>query len=111
MRKKRGNVIIVLVTASNGKEATKIARATVKEKRAACVSIVPAVTSIFRWHGKVQRSREALLLLKTTRGQYRALERIICSMHSYDVPEVISVRLDKGLPQYLDWVMREATGY
>jgi periplasmic divalent cation tolerance protein len=110
MRKQRANIIIVLVTTSSRKEATKIARAMIREKRAACVSIVPDLISIYCWQGKVQKSREALLMLKTTRRQYSALERSICAMHSYEVPEVISIPVDKGLPQYVDWVIRETAG-
>jgi periplasmic divalent cation tolerance protein len=107
MRKNRENIIVVLVTASTRKEAAKIARAMIQEKRAACVSIVPGLTSFYHWQGKVHKSREALLILKTTRQQYSALERSICGMHSYEVPEVISIPIDKGLPQYVEWVIRE----
>jgi periplasmic divalent cation tolerance protein len=110
MRKKRENIIIVLITASSRKEAIKIARAMIQEKRAACVSILPAFTSIYRWQGKVQKSQETLLILKTTRRQYSALEESVCAIHSYEVPEVISISVDKGLPQYVDWVMRETAG-
>jgi len=110
MGKRASNIIIVLVTAPSKKEATEIARAMVQEKLAACVSILPAVTSIFRWQGKVQRSRETLMILKTTSTRYLALQRAICSMHSYEVPEVIAIGVDRGLPQYVAWVMRETTG-
>jgi periplasmic divalent cation tolerance protein len=104
------NIIIVLVTASSKKEAEKIARATIQKKLAACVSILPSVTSIFRWQGKVQRCREALIILKTRSSRYRPLEKAICSMHSYDVPEMITIQVEKGLPQYVEWVIRETTG-
>jgi len=110
MRKKKENIIIVLVTASSTKEATKIAKAMIHEKRAACASILPAITSIYHWQGKIQKSREALLILKTTRRQYSDLEKSICAMHSYEIPEVISIRVNKGLPQYIDWVMGETAG-
>ena len=109
MKKSAGKVLIVLVMASSRKEAERIGQAVVKEKLAACVNILSAVTSIFRWQGKVQRSREALLILKTTERRYPALERLIRSMHSYEVPEIIAVKVEKGLSQYTAWVEQETT--
>ena len=110
MRKKRDNIIIVLATASSKKEATKIARAMIEENRAACVNILPGVTSIYHWQGKVQNSQEVLLIFKTTKRQYSELEKSICAMHSYEVPEVISISVNKGWPPYVDWVMGKTTG-
>lgn len=109
MKKSAGKVLIVLVIASSRKEAIRIAQVVVKEKLAACVNILSAVTSIFRWKGKVQRSREALLILKTTEHRYPNLERSIRSLHSYEVPEIVALRLDKGLSQYTAWVEQETT--
>ena len=109
MNKSGGKVLIVLVTASSRQEAEKIGQAVVNEKLAACVNILSSVTSIFRWHGKVQKSREALLIVKTTERRYAALERLICSMHSYEVPEIIAVKIKKGLSQYTAWVEQETT--
>ena len=111
MKKSSGKVLIVLVTASSLKEAGKIGQAAVKEKVAACVNIVPAVTSIFRWEGKVQRSRETLLLVKTNERRYAALERLIRSMHSYEVPEIIALAAERGLRQYIAWVEQETTSH
>jgi len=99
----------VLATASSKKEATQIARVMIQENRAACVSILPGVTSIYQWQGEVQKSREVLLIFKTTRRQYSELEKSICAMHSYEVPEVISISVDKGWPPYVDWVVGETT--
>jgi len=89
----------------------EIAKSMIQEKRAACVNVLPAMASIFIWQGKVQKSRETLLIFKTTSQQFSALKRRICSMHSYEVPEIISFRVHRGLPQYLDWVTRETTTY
>jgi periplasmic divalent cation tolerance protein len=111
MRKSSSQIVLVLVTTSSRKDAMTIAQALVREKQAACVNILPSVTSIFRWQGKVQRSREALLLIKTTGRRYAALEKAIRSLHSYEVPEIISIRIDRGLPQYIEWVERETTVY
>lgn len=77
------------------------------ERLAACVNLVSAVTSLFHWGGKVQKSREVLMIFKTTERRYAALEKKILSVHSYEVPEIIAMRVDRGFDQYLGWVMRE----
>lgn len=109
MSKSRNNVLIVLMTAPNRKEATRIARSLVMERLAACVNIVPEVTSIFHWEGRVQKGREVLLILKTTSRRYPALEKTIRSIHSYQVPEIVAVPVERGLDQYLEWVREETT--
>jgi periplasmic divalent cation tolerance protein len=109
MSKTTDKVLIVLVTTSTSKDAVVIGEAVVRAKRAACVNILPAVTSIYRWKGKTEKSREALLILKTTRLQYPALEKLIRSMHPYDVPEIIAIQAERGLRQYLGWVVQETT--
>lgn len=100
---------MVFVTAPTQREAEKIGKAVVKENLAACVNIIPTVTSIFRWQGALQKSREALLVLKTTKPQYKALEKLLRSKHSYEVPEVLAVTVEIGFKQYMDWVARETT--
>ena len=100
-------VVIVLVTTSSRREALLIADAVVRKKLAACGNLIPSVTSIFRWKGRIQRSRESLLLMKTSARRYPALERLVRSMHSYEVPEIIALTLEKGLHPYLEWVHRE----
>ena len=103
-------VLIVFVTASSRREAERIGRAVVTEKLAACVNIIPAVNSIFRWQAKVRKSREALLVLKTTRERYKSLEKAILSQHSYEVPEILAIAVAAGLNQYIGWVREETTG-
>lgn len=97
----------MLITTSNRREAGRIAEAVVKKKLAACANLVPSVTSIFRWKGQVQKSRETLLIVKTRAGQYPALERFVRSMHSYEVPEIIALPVKNGLRPYLEWVQKE----
>ncbi len=109
MRKSAGKVLIVLVTASSRREAAKIGRAVVKKKVAACVNIIPSLISIFRWQGKVQSSSEVLLVVKTSGRRYAALERLIRSMHSYELPEIIALNVERGLSQYIAWVEQETT--
>jgi periplasmic divalent cation tolerance protein len=100
-------VLIVLVTAPSRKEAEQIGQAAVRKKLAACTTIIPSVTSIFRWKGKVEKSRETLLILKTTQRRYAELAKMVRSMHSYEVPEVIALNITQGLPRYIAWVKHE----
>jgi periplasmic divalent cation tolerance protein len=96
--------IVVYVTVPNKPQAEKLSRALVKENLAACVSIVPVVESIFVWKGKVQRSNELLLIIKTSRRRYKSLEKRVRAMHSYDVPEIIALPIVLGNPAYLEWL-------
>lgn len=101
----------MLVMTSNRREAGRIAEAAIRSKVAACANLVPSVTSIFRWKGQVQKSREALLIMKTSARRYPALARLVRSMHSYEVPEIIALTVVQGLRPYLEWVHKEtATG-
>lgn len=107
MRMSSRKVLVVLVMTSSRREAGSIAKAVVKEKLAACVNMVPGVTSVFRWKGRVQISREVLLIMKTTVRRYSALEQRIRSLHSYQVPEILAVKIEKGAKQYIGWVQQE----
>jgi periplasmic divalent cation tolerance protein len=106
--KKLARVVAVFVTTANRREAVKIGKAVVKVKLAACVNIFPEVFSVFRWDGKIENAREVLMIMKTTRDQYHALEREIKSHHSYRVPEIIAVSIESGYRPYLEWVMKES---
>jgi periplasmic divalent cation tolerance protein len=102
-----GKVLMVFITTSNRREAVRIAEAAVGKRLAACANLVPSVTSIFRWKGRTQRTRETLLVLKTSARRYRALEQLVDSMHSYEVPEIVAVSVEHGLRPYLGWVHSE----
>ena len=96
---------IVLVTCGSAGEARRIARSAVGKRLAACGNILPGpVESIYRWKGKVERSREVLLLLKTSTKRLAALEREVKRLHSYDVPEFIALPITEGSKDYLAWV-------
>ena len=99
----------MFVTTASRREAVRIAEAVVGKRLAACGNVIPSVTSIFRWKGRVQTSGEAMLIMKTTSRRYPALERLIRSMHSYEVPEIIGLTAGKGLGPYLEWVQHETT--
>lgn len=107
MRTSSRRVLVVLVTTPNRREALRIAKAAVGKKLAACGNVITSVTSIFRWKGRVQNSREGLLIMKTSVRRYSALARLVRSMHSYDVPEIIAMPVEKGFDPYLEWVHKE----
>jgi len=95
---------IVLCTAGSEDEAHKIARHLVERQLAACVNIVPQVESIYRWQGKVESSREWLLLIKTSAEQFPAIRDAIQELHSYELSECIAVSIEEGSSEYLDWL-------
>jgi periplasmic divalent cation tolerance protein len=95
---------LVLTTAGSYEEAQKIARQLVERKLAACVNIVPQITSIYRWKDQVEEARECLLIVKTTGSAFVQIREAIGELHSYDLPECISVRIENGSPEYLQWI-------
>ena len=98
-------VSVVMVTVGNGEEALTIARTLVEEKMVACANIVPHIRSIYRWKGEVCDEDEQLLIMKTRSELFPALQDRIRKLHSYEVPEIISVPIADGLPDYLNWVV------
>jgi len=81
----------------------------VQERVAACVNILAPCASVYRWQGSVQHAEEFPLLIKTTREAYAALEAAIRARHPYELPEIVAVPIEHGLPAYLDWVAAETT--
>jgi periplasmic divalent cation tolerance protein len=98
------DVIVVWVTVGKSDEAVKIARTIVEEKLAACVNIVPAIRSVYFWKGEVCDDQESLLMIKTKAELFDRLRARIVELHSYEVPEIIAVRLSDGHQPYLSWV-------
>jgi len=99
------NKIVMLVTCGSAKEARRIARALVEQKLAACVNILEVpVRSIYRWKRKVESAKELLLIIKSSRKRFRALQAAIKRMHSYDVPEIIALPIERGSRDYLAWL-------
>jgi len=96
--------IVVLVTCGSEEEGLKIARSLVEDRFAACVSLVPAVRSIYRWEGKIWDEEEWLLIIKTQKHRIEELEKNVKALHSYSVPEIISLPIIQGAPSYLDWL-------
>lgn len=96
--------IVIFVTASNPKEAERIARQLLKDKLAACVNILENARSFFWWQGKIDKAEEALLIIKTKRSLMSRLIKKVRSLHSYDVPEIIALPIISGNKKYLDWI-------
>ena len=97
-------VVVVLSTFPTPEKASEIARVLVDEQLAACVNLVPAVRSIYRWQGAVQDEPETLAIIKTTRAGYDALAKRLLDLHPYEVPEVLELPIASGHAAYLDWV-------
>jgi periplasmic divalent cation tolerance protein len=96
--------IVIFITCANKKEAQQIALALVEKKLAACVNIAGDVTSFFWWEGKVDRSQEVLLIVKTLKTRLAKIIKAVKSLHSYQVPEIIALPISGGDRPYLDWI-------
>jgi periplasmic divalent cation tolerance protein len=97
---------VILSTAGSAEEAERIARALVEHKLAACVNIVPGLTSVYRWEGKVETASEVLLVIKTTAGLLARAESTLRAAHSYEIPEVLVFKPEFGHSEYVDWLLR-----
>jgi periplasmic divalent cation tolerance protein len=99
--------VVVLSTAGTQEDAERIARALVEERLAACVNVMPQLTSIYRWQGKVERAGEVLMVIKTRRALASKLIARLGALHSYDVPEAIVLPIVAGARPYLAWLLGE----
>ena len=98
-----GDYVVGLVTAP-ASEAAQLARSVVESNLAACVNIIPAVRSIYRWQGELCDDEESQLIIKTRAEHVEALRDRLIALHSYDVPEVIFLPVVSGNPAYLSWI-------
>ena len=96
--------LMVFSTFPSVDKAREVGRVLVGEKLAACVNVLPGLTSIYVWQGEHNESEEALVLIKTRREHYDALEKRLRGLHPYEVPEIVAVEIAAGLPAYLQWV-------
>ena len=96
--------LVVLMTAGSQEEADRIANTLVAEMLAACVNVLPGMTSVYRWEGEVQRDQEWLLVAKSTREALDDLVRRVQAIHSYDLPEIIALPIVGGSEGYLRWL-------
>jgi len=98
------SILLVLTNVPDTDTANLIAETLVTQKLAACVNILSPCQSTYMWEGKLTRANEIPLLIKTTQLQYHALQDAIIKAHPYELPEIISINVDGGLPEYLQWV-------
>jgi periplasmic divalent cation tolerance protein len=98
------NVYVVFLTAGNESEAESLATGLVSRHLAACVTIIPAVRSVYEWKGQIERASEWLLMVKTSADRFPALRDFVAEHHSYEVPELLALPVTDGLPAYLDWL-------
>ncbi|MDR3159382.1 MAG: divalent-cation tolerance protein CutA [Zoogloeaceae bacterium] len=101
------DTLLVITTFPDMKSAERAARALVEQGIAACVNVLTACHSVYRWQGKVETAMEIPLLIKTTRPRYAAVETRIRALHPYELPEIIALPLTAGLPAYLEWIKKE----
>ena len=104
MARSRPQVVAVLVTCPNRRSAERIATALISRRHAACVNLLPGVTSVYEWQGRLERSAELLLIIKTTRAGFPRVQRTVLELHPYDVPEIIALPVAAGYRAYLEWV-------
>ena len=103
-------LVVVFVTAGSPGEGDRLARALVQERLAACVNRVAPVQSVYRWEGNLEQSEEQLLIIKTQRSLFPALEKRVRELHSYTVPEIVALPIIEGSQDYLRWLVEQTTG-
>ncbi|WP_022798658.1 divalent-cation tolerance protein CutA [Thermus islandicus] len=99
---------VVLITVPSEEVGRTIARALVEERLAACVNLLPGLTSIYRWQGEVVEDRELLLLVKTTTHAFPRLKERVKALHPYTVPEIVALPIAEGNREYLEWLRENA---
>ena len=95
---------LVLCACPDEDTAINIAENIVAQRLAACVNVLPGVYSVYHWQDNVESAKENILLIKTTEKKYASLEKVLKSLHPYEVPEIIAVEISSGLPEYLKWI-------
>ena len=97
-------VLLVITTVADDDSAQRLATALVEQHRAACVNILPNITSVYRWQAQVTSDQERLLLIKTTESGYTAVAEFLRAHHPYELPEILAVPVSNGSDDYLNWV-------
>jgi len=101
--------VVIYITTGTDEEAQKVAEELLKQRKAACVSILPGVSSIFWWQDKLDSAQETLLIVKTKASLVNEIVRLVTEIHSYDVPEIIALPIMGGNRDYLEWIGKEVT--
>lgn len=98
-------IVLVFSTFPDAETARRVAREIVDLRLAACGNVLPQIHSVYRWQGKLESGDEALAMFKLSASRYAEFETKLRSLHPYEVPEIISCKIDRGLPEYLRWVV------
>ena len=101
-------ILVVFCTCPDETTAKNLAAGLVGQQLAACVNVLPGIRSIYRWQGAVSEDGESLMVIKTSRSAWERLENWLNRNHPYDLPELIAMPVDQGLPAYLEWVVQES---
>jgi len=99
--------IVLFITTANTDEAQRIAKVLLNERKAACVNIVPRISSLFWWQDKLDSAQESLLIIKTKASVLNEIVRLVREIHSYDIPEIIALPIIGGNQDYLEWMGKE----
>jgi periplasmic divalent cation tolerance protein len=98
------DTLLVITNAPDREVALTIARELIERRLAACVNVLGRCDSVYRWQGQLETAREVPLLIKTRTAVYPDVEAAIRKLHPYELPEIVAVRIERGLPEYLQWV-------
>jgi len=101
--------LIVTTTLPDAASAQKLAALLIERRLSACVNILAPCQSMYRWQGRVKQTTEVPLLIKSTTAAYTALEACIRAEHPYELPEIVAIPIEHGLPEYLTWVAAETS--
>ncbi|OGP54816.1 MAG: hypothetical protein A2Y65_12105 [Deltaproteobacteria bacterium RBG_13_52_11] len=96
--------LIIFVTAASEQEAASIGRTLVEEGLAACANIIPQIRSIYRWKGKIWDERETLIIIKSMEDLFERIRSRVRELHSYEVPEITAITVDRGDADYVQWI-------
>ena len=99
--------LLVMTTLPDPASAEQVARDLVDARVAACVSVLAPCTSVYRWQDTIESAGEIPLLIKTSREAYPRLEQYLRECHPYELPEILAISIESGLPDYLQWIVRE----
>ena len=109
MTRDGGSTLVVFTTLENADDAKTLVNRLVTDRLVACGTIFPNATSLYRWEGKLEEAGEVMVMLKTRRERWEALQEAVRELHPYSVPELLALPVEAGLPDYLAWVRGETS--
>jgi periplasmic divalent cation tolerance protein len=95
---------LILISVPDKKTATRLSDILLSDNLVACINVIPGVESIYKWQGKTEKSKESLLILKTKKSLAKRIIQTVKNNHPYKVPEIISLAIDSGSKDYLNWI-------